>query len=81
MKVPVQLSLSLLVIVERVPVGVPLSRVAIVMSSLVNVTAHEPVLGQICSENASVTVALSPIYNSVSDIVNEDTVGARVSTL
>ena len=31
------------------------------------------------SENTSVTVATSPTFNAVSDIVNEDTVGEVVS--
>ena len=73
-KVRLQVSLSLLVIVERVPVGVPLSRLGIVMSSslLKRITA---------SEKTSVTVALSPIFNSVSDIVKLSTVNVVAYTL
>ena len=64
--VPDQVMLSLLLIVESVPLG------AVISAELENeITA---------SEKTSVTVALSPTFKAVSDIVNELAEGARVST-
>ena len=66
-KVPVQVMLSLLVIeVESVPLG------AVISSELEKLIT--------ASEKTSVTVALSPIFKAVSDMVNVFTEGARVST-
>ena len=86
-KVPVQmvlLSLAWLELIELL--SDPLS---LVMSALekyglaafVCDLVHSLLLTQTGSENSSVTVALSPIFNSVSDIVKLSTEGAVVSTL
>ena len=64
--VPVQVMLSLLVIVESVPLGTVMSAE---LEKLIT-----------ASEKTSVTVALSPIFKAVSDIVKEFTEGASVST-
>ena len=65
-KVPVQVMLSLLVIVESEPLG------ALMSAELENeITA---------SEKTSVTVAVSPIVNCESEMENELTEGASVST-
>ena len=66
MNVPDQVMLSVLVIVESDPLG------AVMSAALENeITA---------SEKTSCTVALSPIFKAVSDIVKELTEGALVST-
>ena len=65
-KVPVQVMLSLLVIVESEPLG------AVISAELEKLIT--------ASEKTSVTVALSPTFKAVSDIVNELADGARVST-
>jgi len=72
-KIPVQVLLSLLVIVASVPDVVPLSRLGTVMSSALEKEATG-------SENSSDTVALSSALSAVSERVKELTVGARVST-
>ena len=63
---PDQVMLSLLVIVESEPLGVVISAE---LEKLIT-----------ASEKTSVTVALSPTFKAVSDIVNELAEGARVST-
>ena len=65
--VPDQVMLSLLVIVESDPLG-------IVMSA-------ELEKEMTASEKTSVTVALSPIFKAVSDIVKELTEGSLSSTI
>ena len=65
--VPDHVMLSLLVIVESAPLG--------------TVMSAELEKEMTASEKTSVTVALSPIFKAVSDIVNVLTVGAVVSTL
>ena len=64
--VPDQVMLSLLVIVESAPLG--------------TVMSAELEKEMTASEKISVTVALSPIFKAVSDIVKEFTEGASVST-
>ena len=64
-KVPVQVMLSLLLIVESVPLGV-----------VISVELEKPITA---SENTSEIVAVSPIKSSESDIVNVLTEGAVVS--
>ena len=66
-KVPLQVMLSVLVIVARVPL-------VTVMSAALEKEAT-------ASDKTSVTVALSPILSSVSERVKVFTVGAVVSTL
>ena len=65
-KVPDQVMLSLLVIVESDPLG-----------TVMSAELEKPITA---SEKTSVTVALSPILSCVSDIVKEFAEGARVST-
>ena len=65
-KVPVQVMLSLLVIVVSVPFGSD-------MSTLLEKDAT-------ASEKTNVTVEVSPALSAVSERVKEFTVGARVST-
>ena len=65
-KVPDQVMLSLLVIVESDPLG-----------TVMSAALEKPITA---SEKTSVTVALSPILSAESDRVNELTVGALVST-
>ena len=64
--VPDHVMLSLLVIVESDPLG--------------TVMSAELEKEMTASEKTSVTVALSPIFKAVSDIVKEFTEGAMVST-
>ena len=83
-KVPLQVSLSLLslVIVLSVPGVVPLSRSGTVMSSLENTfEPHTLKSVQTASEKTSVTAMVSPIVSNVSEIVKLSTEGAVVSTL
>ncbi len=65
-KVPVQVMLSLEVIIGRTPFG------AVISAALKPLTA---------SENTRVTVAVSPIMRAVSESVKEITAGATVSTV
>ena len=65
-KVPAQVTLLLLVIVASVPL-------ATVMSAVLEKEAT-------ASEKTSVTVAVSPALNAVSERVKEFTEGAKVST-
>ena len=65
-KVPVQVMLSELVIVARVP--------------LLTVMSAELEKDATVSENSNVTVALSPAFSAVSESVKEFTEGAVVST-
>ena len=72
---------SVLFVGVKVPAQIMLSELVIVASEpLATVMSAELEKEATASENTNVTVVVSPIFNSVSSIVKEETVGAVVST-
>ena len=83
-KVPAQMDLLSLAWFEIIVLSVPLRLVMSALEKSVPLVCdneHPLEAPQTGSENSSVTVALSPIFNSVSDIVKLSTAGGMVSTL